>query len=168
MTVHAVDASDSQVDLPLDEVAWRGIELCRRGEWQEGFYWLSLATNVTVETSSVPSLFFAYLGYGLTRFHGEVDEGLRLCRRAVEIELYQPENHYYLAATYLLAGDRRSAIDAIEQGLQVDATHAGLRELLADMGKRRSPILPFLPRRHALNRWLGKVRHRLFGPRKSG
>ena len=108
------------------------------------------------------------LGYGLARFHGEVDEGLRLCRRAVEIELYQPENHYYLAATYLLAGDRRSAIDALEQGLQVDATHAGLKELMADLGRRRSPMLPFLPRRHVLNRWLGKVRHRLFGPRKSG
>ncbi|HEX9732769.1 MAG TPA: hypothetical protein VGG06_12370 [Thermoanaerobaculia bacterium] len=168
MTMHAVDASDSQMGLLPEEAAWRGIELCRRGEWQEGFYWLSLATNVTVETSSVPSLFFAYLGYGLARFHGEVDEGLRLCRRAVELELYQPESHYYLAATYLLAGDRRSAMDAIEQGLQVDATHPGLTELVADMGPRRSPVLAFLPRRHALNRWLGKARHRLFGPREAG
>lgn len=164
----AVDASDSQVDLAPEDVAWRGIELCRRGEWEEGFYWLSLATNDTVETGSVPSLFFAYLGYGLARFQGEVDEGLKLCRRAVELELYQPESHYYLAATYLLAGDRRSAIDAVEQGLQVDATHAGLQELLADLGKRRSPMVPFLPRRHALNRWLGRVRHQLFGPREAG
>lgn len=167
MTVHAVDASDSQTDLPPEELAWRGIELCRQGDWQEGFYWLSLATTVTVETEAVPSLYFAFLGYGLARFHGEIAEGLKLCRRAVDLDIYQPENYYYLASTLLLTGDRRSAIDAIEQGLQVDATHAGLKELMVDLGRRRAPVLPFLPRAHLLNRWLGRARHRLIGPRKS-
>ena len=27
------------------EVAWRGIELCREGDWQEGLYHLSLAAE---------------------------------------------------------------------------------------------------------------------------
>jgi hypothetical protein len=147
-------------------LAWRGIELCREGDWQTGFYWLSLAADTTAEANSMPSLYFAFLGYGLARFQGEAKEGIRLCRHAVHLELYQPESYYYLARTHLLAGDRRSAFDVVERGLQIDATDAGLKELRSALGARRSPVLPFLPRRHRLNHWLGRLRHRLFGPRK--
>ena len=168
MSSQAVDDLDSRPgDVAPSELAWRGIELCRRGEWQEGFYWLSLAADATVETCAVPSLFFAYLGYGLARFQGEVDEGVRLCRRAVELDMYQTENYYYLALTLLLAEERRLAVDAVEQGMQIDATHEGLKALKADIGERRRPVLPFLPRTNFLNRSLGRVRHRLFGPSQS-
>lgn len=168
MRSQAVSETDSRPgDAPPGELAWRGIELCRRGEWQEGFYWLSLAADATVETNAVPSLFFAYLGYGLARFQDETVEGVRLCRRAVELDIYQPENYYYLASTLLLAGDRRSAIDAIEEGLQIDASHRGLKELKREIGQRRRPVVPFLPRQNLLNRSFGRLRHRLFGPRDS-
>ncbi len=167
MTTQAVNSLDSRPDdAPPEELAWRGIELCRQGDWQDGFYWLSLAADATVETSAVPSLFFAYLGYGLARFQDEREEGIRLCRRAVELDMYQSENYFYLASTLLLAGDRRAAVDTIERGLQIDATHEGLAALKAEIGQRRRPVLPFLARRHFLNRWLGRLRHRLFGPRE--
>lgn len=165
----AADYLDSRPDdVPPAELAWRGIELCRRGEWQDGFYWLSLAADATVETTSVPSLFFAYLGYGLARYQGEMDEAIRLCRRAVELDMYQTENYYYLASTLLLAGDRRSAVDVVDRGLQIDASDAGLKSLKAEIGERRSPVLPFLARNHVVNRSLGRIRHRLFGPRSTG
>ena len=164
MKAQAVDSPESQPHVQPGELAWRGIELCRQEEWQEGFYWLSQAADVTVETNAVPSLFFAYLGHSLARLQGEFDEGLRLCQRAVDLGLYQPENYYCLAATHLLAGERRSAVDVVEQGLQIDAAHQGLRELKAEIGQRRKPVLRSLPRRHFLNRTLGRLRHWLFGP----
>ncbi len=164
MTAQMVNSPESEPHVAPGELAWRGIELCRQGQWPEGYYWLSQAADNTVETSSVPSLFFAYLGHGLAKLQGEVDEGLRLCQRAVDLELYQPENYYYLAATHLLAGERRSAVDVVERGLQIDATHEGLRALKAEIGQRRSPVLRFLPRHNFVNRSLGRLRHRLFGP----
>lgn len=167
MTTQAANGMDSRPDdAPPEELAWRGIELCRRGDWQDGFYWLSLAADATVDASAVPSLFFAYLGYGLARFQDETQEGVRLCRRAVELDMYQGENYYYLASTLLVADERRAAVDAVERGLQIDATHPGLAALKAEIGQRRRPVLGFLPRRHALNRSLGRLRHRLFGPRR--
>ena len=48
-----------------------------------------------------------------------------------------------------------------KRGLEVDSTHAGLMTLRRELGERRQPVLSFLPRRHALNRWLGMARHRL-------
>lgn len=148
------------------EAAARGIELCRRGDWQEGLYWLSLAADTKGATSELPSLVFAYLGYGLARFQGRQEQGLALCRRSIELEFYQPENYYFLARIHLLAGDRRSAIEAIEGGLQVDSTHVGLTGLRSELGARRSPVLPFLPRRNPLNRTLGRLRHRVLGARR--
>lgn len=168
MTNLAADDLDSRPDdVPTSDLAWRGIELCRDGDWQEGFYWLSLAADATVETASVPSLFFAYLGHALARLQGQMGEGIRLCRRAVELDMYQAESYYYLASTLLLAGDRRSAVDVVDRGIQIDATDDHLKSLKAEIGQRRSPVLPFLPRRHIVNRSLGRIRHRIFGPPKA-
>lgn len=162
-------AIDQERNPPADpaEVAWRGIELCREGDWKEGLYWLSLAAGVKQDSSDLPSLFYAYLGYGIARYQGKPRDGVKLCRHAIELEFYQPENYFFLAQTYLLLGDRRSANDAIERGLQVDSDHDGLRSLKGELGSRRPPVLSFLPRKHFVNRLLGQLRHRILG-RKGG
>lgn len=162
-------AIDPERNNPADpaEVAWRGIELCRQGDWTEGLYWLSLAAGVKQDSTDLPSLFYAYLGYGIARYQGKTRDGVKLCRHAIELEFYQPENYYFLAQTYLLLGDRRSASDAIERGLQVDSDHDGLRTLKNELGLRRPPVVAFLPRKHFVNRFLGQVRHRILG-RKGG
>ena len=36
--------------------------------------------------------------------------------------------------------------------------HQAIRDAILDLGLRRLPILPFLPRRHVMNRMLGSVR----------
>ena len=156
----AMQAVDRETQDP-GEVAWRGVELCREGDWQEGLYHLSLAAEADVLTSELPGLLFSYLGYGVARYQGRVAKGLQLCRLGVQVELYQPESYVLLARTHLLDNDRRSALATIDRGLQIDATHPVLLELKQDLGHRRKPVLPFLPRRHPMNRWLGKLRHGL-------
>ena len=149
------------------EIAWRGIELCRNGEWQEGLYWLSQAAGDRGHASELPALFYSYLGYGAARYQKQTNHGLDLCQQAVDLEVYQPEAYYFLARTHLLAGDRRAAFDVVERGLRIDSTHAGLQDLRAELGQRQPPVLPFLARRHVLNRWLGMARHRLLGRHKN-
>lgn len=145
------------------EIAWRGIEACRRGNWDEGLYWLSVAVEAEVQTSQLPGLLFSYLGYGIARYQDQKVQGLKLCRLGAKIDMHVAESYYFLAKTHLLLADKRSAYEVIERGLQVDAAHPGLEELVLSLGQRRPPVLPFLSRRHRLNRWLGKVRHRFFG-----
>ena len=147
------------------EVAWRGIELCRGGQWQDGLYWLSLAAEAEAKTSELPGLLFSYLGYAIAREQGRLEEGIRVAKLGVQVDMHQPEGYHLLAETHLIAGDRRSAIGVIEDGLLVDASNPELTDLKARLGNRRRPVLRFLPRRHFLNRWLGKIRHRLLGGR---
>lgn len=147
------------------EVAWRGIEHCREGDWHEGLYWLGMASSCDRRgvAGELPSLYYAYLGYGVARYQGQKRQGLRLCRHALERELYQPESYQYLARTHLLLGDRRSALDVVERGLEVDPSHPDLLALRVELGRRQSPMVPFLSRANALNRALGRLRHRLTG-----
>ena len=145
------------------DIAWKGIEFCRQGDWKEGLYWLSLAAEAKSDADQLPALFYSYLGFGVARYQKQKEQGLKLCRRAVELEFYQPEGYYFLARTHLLVADRRAAFDVVERGLEVDSTHDGLLALRAELGERLPPVLSFLPRHHALNRWLGMARHRLLG-----
>lgn len=149
------------------DAAWRGIEMCRDGDWEEGFYWLSRAAEAQLDTAAMPSQFFACLGYSLA-MQNKLEQGLRLCRKAVELDFYQPENYLFLSRVQVLTGDRRSALEAIERGLQCDPEHRELRAMRRDLGQRRSPVLPFLSRAHILNRGLGQIRHRLLGGPKLG
>ena len=157
----AIKPTDESWGTEPTDMAWEGIELCRQGDWQEGLYRLTLAAEAQERDGELPALFYAYLGYGVAKYQKQKEQGLKLCRRAVEIELYQPEGYDFLARTHLLIGDRRAAHDVVERGLEVDSAHEGLLALRAELGERRQPILPFLSRRHFLNRWLGLARHRL-------
>ncbi len=145
------------------EIAWKGIELCRQGDWNEGLYMLSQAAADEGSGHELPALFYSYLGYGVAKHQKQIAHGLRLCKRAVELELYQPESYYFLAQTQLLDGDRRAAFKVAERGLRIDSTHAGLIELKSTLGERRRPVIASLARRHPLNRFLGRLRHRLLG-----
>jgi hypothetical protein len=61
-------------------------------------------------------------------------------------------------------GFKAEAIRYLRRGLMIDPANAGLAEDLERLGRRRVPVLQFLPRNHPLNRWLGRVRQRLPWP----
>ena len=157
-----MDNAARTLEVAPAEIAWQGIECCREGDWQQGMYWLTLAAESQIrdDQQDLPGLFFAYLGYGLARYQNKFEEGLQLCQQAVALEFHQPESYVFLAQTCLLIEDRRSAIDAIDRGLEIDSAFGPLVELRYRLGMRRPPVLSFLPRSHSLNRTLGKIRHR--------
>jgi len=144
---------------PGTETAWRGIDLCRQGEWRQGLDLLRQAADAKDAGAEMPGLFYSYLGFGIARFDRRVREGLALCEHAVKKEFYQPENYLNLARTYLLANQRRKAIDAVIAGRRIDRAHPGLAALHRELGLRRRPVLPFLGRTHFLTRLLGRMRH---------
>lgn len=139
--------------------AWRGIELCRDGDWQQGLYVLSHALQEAA-AEPMPALAFAYLGYGLARYRSQPVRGIELCRRGIDLDFYRPEGYVFLAKTYLLTGNRRAAFESIERGLEIDPTDSALISLRRELGERRPPVVRALSRRHFVNRSLGKLRHR--------
>lgn len=147
-------------DIDLGKIARRGVELCRRGKWQEGLEYLASVAQAGGDKTELPGSFYSYLGYGIARFEGRLKEGLELCKHGVKIEFYAPENYYNLARTYLLVdASKRQALLVIQQGLAIDSKNRQLLRLLKEIDERRDPVFRFLPRGSALNRLLGKLRH---------
>jgi hypothetical protein len=151
----------------LDQNPWarlfeRGLERCRSGQWELGLEDL-IQVYGAVRRGDLPGLFYSYMGFGLARNLGQIDRGLKLCQRAIELEFYQPENYLNLARTHLLAKNRGGAFQAVAQGLQIDPHHPELLELKQGLGARRPAVIPFFSRHHPINRLLGRLRHDLGG-----
>ncbi|MEM6456303.1 MAG: hypothetical protein AAF772_14505, partial [Acidobacteriota bacterium] len=147
-----------------ESIAWQGIDICREGDWREGLKVLGLAARAHKKNrsgGSLPSLFYAYYGYGIAKYQRQKRTGIRLCQKALEMEFYQPENYYFLARVYLMTHDRRMAVQILDRGLQVDGNNAPLLALRKEIGTRRPPVIPFLHRDNPLNVLLGRIRHRI-------
>jgi len=145
----------------LTGTVWEGIKLCRQGSWSQGVNILSRVARDKHPEAQLPGLFYSYYGYGIALCEHRVREGLELCERAVKAGFYEPDNFLNMSRAELLRKNRRAAIKWLHRGLKVDPNHEGLINLQNDMGYRRSPVLPFLPRASVFNIFLGRVRHKL-------
>jgi hypothetical protein len=147
------------------DMVWRitqyGIDLCRRGQWQNGLAQLAVIEASKGNDLAIQGLALTYYGYGIASQQGKMTDGLRYCRAGVDKEPWQAENHFNLARTYLLGGNVKRAVAALDYGLGIDPAHSLMIDLRLKLGVRRPPTFSFLPRGHALNRIAGRLRHRL-------
>jgi len=100
----------------------------------------------------------SYYGLGLALVDRRFDEALELCRSAAKEEFFNPELYYNLARVHLAFGFKAEAIRYLRRGLMIDPGNAEMADELQRLGMRLRPVLGFLPRRHPMNRMLGRVR----------
>ena len=98
------------------------------------------------------------LGLAVALGERNFESARTLCESAAKQEFFNPELYLNLARVYLSVGRRPEALRYLRRGQMIDPGHVEIREAIADLGMRRLPILPFLPRRHVVNRMLGSVR----------
>ena len=140
-----------------------GIEHCRAGRWEKGADYLGYVAQRSHGDLSSASLYLSYLGCAIARIHRQTKEARVLCERAVKTEFYQPENWANLAEVMLLSGKRKEAIEAVEQGLQIDGQNERLQQVHASLGCRRRPVMGFLSRKNPINHALGRLRNDILG-----
>ena len=151
-------ALDTQ-EMHLPTAVEKGIQHCRGGDWRVGLEILRKVARKEEKESKLPSLYYSFLGYGAAIVDGARKDGLALCQHAVKVDRYEPENWLNLARVYLLANDRQRGVKALEKGLKLSPRHPALCELRREIGYRRKPVVPFLPRDSFINRYLGERRH---------
>ena len=100
----------------------------------------------------------SHYGLGLALVERRFDQALELCRSAAKEEFFNPELYHNLARVHLAFGFKAEAIRYLRRGLMIDPANRAMSEALAALGRRRPPVLSFLPRKHPLNRLLGRVR----------
>ncbi|HYN20968.1 MAG TPA: hypothetical protein VE078_08410 [Thermoanaerobaculia bacterium] len=142
----------------ISDTLGRALAYCRQGDWDNGLMYLGRVAESGEPSSSLPGLFYSYLGYGIARCQGKVKEGLKLCEHSIKVEFYESENYLNLARTSLLARDRAGAVRAVRGGLKIEPQNLELLALYRDLGIRQNPAIAFLSRRNPFNMLLGRIR----------
>jgi len=102
----------------------------------------------------------SFYGLSLALAERRFDKALELCRSAAKEEFFNPRLYHNLAQVHLAFGFKAEAIRYLRRGLMIDPADESIAENLTRLGVRRRPPLRFLPRRHGLNRLLGRIRRR--------
>ena len=98
--------------------------------------------------------------YGLAQVLNSNENGLLLCRDAASNERFDGDVFLNLVCAELESDNRKRAIDAIQQGIKIDARHVQLKRACAMLDCRKKCCLAFLPREHRLNRFFGRLMRR--------
>jgi predicted Zn-dependent protease len=102
----------------------------------------------------------SYLGVTIARAENKWDEAEKLCDNALRLKRDQPQLYLNLAEVYIAAGRRQDAMETLSMGLKYAQRDARIQHLMHQISSRRRPVIPFLHRRHFLNRGLGLWRHK--------
>ena len=141
----------------------RGLHALRaRGRETEALalFEAALTLDARANGNSGEAKYRSYYGMALGLFGGKIRQALPLCRKAAEEEFYNPEIWKNLGKLEMEAENKVEAHEAFVRGLRLAPGDAELRQLLVILGRRRKPILSFLPRKHPLNVMLGRWTYR--------
>jgi tetratricopeptide (TPR) repeat protein len=103
----------------------------------------------------------SYYGLCLCLTRNGMRDALLHCRKATETENFSPDLWWNLGRVALAVRHNGEAYRAFEQGLRCESNHLGILRDIKRLGIRRPPTLSFLPRGHALNVVLGRLRAKL-------
>ncbi len=143
-----------QASVTAEEHYRRGRELFDLGKVERAAENFRTAHNLDPANPRYRSFF----GLALALVERRFDRALELCRSAAKEEFFNPELYHNLARVHLAFGFKAEAIRYLRRGLMIDPANMAMTDDLQSLGLRQAPVLRFLPRRHAMNRLLGRVR----------
>jgi Flp pilus assembly protein TadD len=137
----------------------QGINLLRNGHSAEALEYLRHAAELEQQNP----YYLSFLGVSVARAQRKWAAAVKLCEMALSLRHSEAQLYLNLAEVYVSAGRRDDAVEVLDAGLAHFRVDARIRRARANLGRRRSPVLPFLERGHILNRSLGKLRQRVGG-----
>lgn len=146
---------DVTPELEGDKLFLRALEALASGETPAALALLERAIKKGDNQS-----WHSYLGFCLAKERGQFKAGSDLCLGAIKREPDNPVHYLNLAKVHLIAGQKPDALRVLRQGMAAGG-NPEIVELLDQLGNRKPPVVTFLAREHALNKYLGRLLHRL-------
>ncbi|MDA8170248.1 MAG: tetratricopeptide repeat protein [Nitrospiraceae bacterium] len=87
---------------------------------------------------------------------GELNRAIKTSEELASTYPRQPLVCLNLGRLYLRAGRKAEAVEIVRKGLALEPMPEAV-ELLESLGLRKKPVIPFLPRRHFLNKYAGLI-----------
>jgi Flp pilus assembly protein TadD len=133
----------------------RGAENLDAGQHDEALSCLRRAVELAPDHAQLRSL----LGVAIARDLRDFEQARALCESAAKQEFFNPDLYLNLSRIYLEFGRKSEALRYLRRGQMIDPGHVLIRRTIAELGRRKMPMLSFLPRRHLVNRALGTARN---------
>lgn len=105
-------------------------------------------------------LWHSRFGFCIAKERGHLTRAFELCHTAIAHDPGNPLHYLYLGKTYLVAGNTYEALQAFRQGMTLGGSPE-IERVLASIGTRKAPVIPFLSRDNLLNKYLGIILGRL-------
>jgi Flp pilus assembly protein TadD len=135
----------------------QGIKLLRNGHAAEALEYLRHAAELEQQNP----YYLSFMGVAVARAQRMWPAAVKFCETALSSKRSEAQLYLNLAEVYVSAGRRDDAVAVLDRGLIYFNADVRIRRARANLGRRCSPILPFLERGHVLNRSLGKLRYRV-------
>ena len=135
----------------------RGIDLLKKGQSAEALEYLRHAAELKQQNP----YYLSFLGVSMARAERKWTSAVELCKTALSLKRNDAQLHLNLAQVYVSAGRLEDAVQTLDTAVSYCGTDARIRRMRGRLGRRGSPVLPFLERENFLNRNLGKLRHRV-------
>jgi len=115
--------------------------------------------KIALEEEPANPFYISYLGVAIAATEQKWAEAEELCRSAIRMSRRHAQLYLNLAEVYVAADRAHDAADTLVRGLRYSPHDLRLKMGLDRLAIRRPPMLSFLPRAHAVNRNLGRLRH---------
>ena len=109
--------------------------------------------------SSKTATGLSYFGLCLALVEKKIKPSIDLCKRAIALQFYNVNHFANLARVYAAAGNRKKALETLEQGSKTHPDDDSLLAVRRELGIRARPTVPFLERSNPINVTLGQARH---------
>lgn len=136
-----------------------GVELLRNGYPADALEYLRHASELEPRNA----YYLSFLGLAVARGQKEWAAAAKVCETALQQGRNETQLYLNLAEVYIASGRRKDAMNLLDEGLKFCGADARLVKLRGRLERRSAPVLPFLGRKHFLNRNLGKLRHAVSG-----
>jgi Flp pilus assembly protein TadD len=134
-----------------------GIEFLRQGQPAKA----TECFRQAIERKQQNPYYISFLGVSMARSQGQWGAAVELCKTAVNLKRNDVQLYLNLAEAYVSAGRRDIAVQTLDTASRCCGADKRIARMRGKLGKRRPPVLSFLPRTSFLNRGLGILRHRL-------
>ena len=128
----------------------------------------SAAPTAATIRDVIPASALSYYGLCLAMYSRNFTEASTFCEIAIKNERFVGEHYLNLARVWHHAKNRKKMAEAIDRGMKASPRYLPLQQFGEQVGFRKDPVFGFLPRESAVNRALGKLRHKLKGASGQG
>jgi Flp pilus assembly protein TadD len=135
----------------------QGVSLLRKGHSAEALEYLQRAAELKQHNP----IYLSFLGVSMGRAQAKWTAAVELCKTALSMRRNEPQLYVNLAEVYVSAGRRDRAVETLDTAVKYCGTNPLIGRMRGKLGRRLSPVLPFLERDNLVNRRLGALRQRL-------